>query len=66
MKVGHKWCKPSVRQVDLLEPEDGVPVELLVLRQLAKGAQINLLDRLVELVDFNQCLHSLSDLLWWQ
>jgi len=58
-----EWCKPSVWKVYLPEPKDEVPIDILEILLLGEGAQVNLLDGFVELINLGESFNFLSKLL---
>ena len=56
------WCNPQGRKVGKLEPEQQVPKQVLLIRNLGEGWHVQLLNRLVLLVDAKDHLHFTSQI----
>jgi hypothetical protein len=61
--MSKEWCKPSVWKIYLPEPKDKVPIDILKILQLGEGAQVNLLDGFVELINLSESFNFLSKIL---
>ena len=56
------WCNPQGWKICKLEPEQQVPKQVLLIRNLGEGWHVQLLNRLVLLVDAKDHLHFTSQI----
>ena len=63
-KVLEVWCHPEIRQLDVFEPKDEVPIKLLLVINLGESTQIHLLNSFIAFTDPERALHSGSQRLW--